>query len=67
MERLRTLRRTREEARHREALRALDAACRGDANVLPPMMEAVEAGATVGDIGAVFREAFGDWQIPRSP
>jgi hypothetical protein len=28
------------------------------------MMEAVAADATLGDIGGVFRESFGDWDIP---
>jgi hypothetical protein len=28
------------------------------------MMEAVAADATLGDIGTVFREAYGDWDVP---
>jgi methylmalonyl-CoA mutase N-terminal domain/subunit len=28
------------------------------------MVDAVSAGATVGEIGDVFREVFGDWDAP---
>lgn len=64
MERLRELRRTRDSRAHSIAMRSLQEACAGTANVLPPMVDAVSAGATVGEIGDVFREVFGDWDAP---
>jgi methylmalonyl-CoA mutase N-terminal domain/subunit len=64
MERLRELRRTRDSRAHAAAMRSLEEACGGTANVLPPMVDAVAAGATVGEIGDVFRQVFGDWDAP---
>jgi methylmalonyl-CoA mutase N-terminal domain/subunit len=42
----------------------LERACRSSTNIIPPMIEAVTADATVGEIGDVFRAAFGDWTPP---
>jgi methylmalonyl-CoA mutase N-terminal domain/subunit len=64
MERLTALRTRRDSRRHAEALRRLRETCFGDANIIPAMMEAVAADATLGDIGGVFRESYGDWDIP---
>jgi methylmalonyl-CoA mutase N-terminal domain/subunit len=63
-ERLAELRVRRDGRRHAEALRNLRDACKGTDNVLPPMMDAVQADVTLGEIGAVFREVFGDWRVP---
>lgn len=46
------------------ARRALAVACRGDTNLMPAMMDAVNADLTLGEIGAVYREVYGDWQTP---
>jgi methylmalonyl-CoA mutase N-terminal domain/subunit len=62
--RLVDLRRGRESRRLAECLRDLRAACIGDANILPAMMAAVDADATIGEIGEIFRDVFGDWGIP---
>ncbi len=62
--RLATLRRERHESATAAALRALETCCRGEDNVIPAMMTAVDADATLGEIGAVFREVFGDWDTP---
>lgn len=64
MERLTALRNRRDSKRHAEALRRLSETCLGVDNIIPAMMEAVAADATLGDIGGVFRESFGDWDIP---
>ncbi|RJX43907.1 methylmalonyl-CoA mutase [Halonotius aquaticus] len=45
-----------------EALDAVAAAAAGDDNVLPPVIEAVKAYATVQEICDVFREEFGEYQ-----
>ena len=50
-----------------EALRQLEAVCRDDSvNAIPAFMEAVSADASIGEIGNVLRETFGDWQVPIS-
>ena len=64
MERLDEVRRTREARRATAALRELDAVCRSEANVMPAMLEAVDADVTLGEIGEVFRDAFGEWDAP---
>lgn len=64
LERLRELRRRRESRRHAAAMRELERACRGGDNIIPPMMDAVAAGATLGEFGEVFRSAFGEWVSP---
>ena len=33
-------------------------------NILPTMMEAVQAGVTVGEVGNLWRELFGVWKAP---
>ncbi len=46
------------------ALKELEAACRSDGNVMPAMMAAVDADVTLGEIGNVCRDVFGDWETP---
>jgi methylmalonyl-CoA mutase N-terminal domain/subunit len=64
MARLRSLRAQRDGRRAIGALKTLDTACRSTDNMMPAMMEAVAADVTVGEIGDVFRETFGDWDVP---
>jgi methylmalonyl-CoA mutase N-terminal domain/subunit len=64
MERLGHLRRRRDGRLHARAMADLETACRGSSNVIPLLLEAVVAEATLGDIGTVFRSAFGDWDSP---
>ena len=59
IERVRRVRADRDQAAWRDALDRLDAAARGTENVLPPMIEAVKAHATVGEISDQLRAAFG--------
>ena len=67
MERLDDLRRTRHRQGAMQALRQLEAVCRDDSvNAIPAFMEAVSADASIGEIGNVLRETFGDWQVPIS-
>ena len=44
------------------ALAAVKRACEGTANVMPPILEAVKAYATLGEICGVMREVFGEYQ-----
>jgi methylmalonyl-CoA mutase N-terminal domain/subunit len=57
--RVRDLRARRDEAPVQRALDALRSAAQGDANLLPPMREALAAGATVGEVSDALRDVFG--------
>lgn len=59
-ERLRALRARRDAAAWRAALRALQDRARGTENLLPAMVDAVLAGATVGEVAGALREVFGE-------
>ena len=60
--RLAALRTRRNAAEHQRALQALDDAATGSANLLPPIVGAVKAMATVGEIADVMRKRFGEYQ-----
>jgi methylmalonyl-CoA mutase, N-terminal domain len=62
--RLEEVRRTRHERRAGDALRELARVCRSGANIMPPMLEALDADVTLGEIGDIWRESFGDWNTP---
>lgn len=64
MSRLQELRRTRDSKTAVVKLQELERACRSGDNVMPPMIDAVEADASLGEIGSVMREVYGDWKIP---
>ena len=66
MARLADIRATRGGRDVTRALRELEGSCRSDRNIMPAMMEAVGADATLGEIGDVFRDVFGDWKVPIS-
>jgi methylmalonyl-CoA mutase, N-terminal domain len=61
---LEDLRRTRDAAAAGAALSALERACRGEENIMPAMMTALDADVSLGEIGDVFRGVFGDWDTP---
>ncbi len=60
VDRLRALRASRDGAAVERALAALEAAARSDANLMPPMVEAVEAYATIGEITSRLVRVFGE-------
>jgi methylmalonyl-CoA mutase N-terminal domain/subunit len=60
--RLRRLRAERDAAAVQEALRHVEQAARGTENLLPPILAAVEAYATVGEISDCLRKVFGEYQ-----
>lgn len=66
VERLGDLMKTRDQKRASNALHALEAVTKSDDNIMPAMMEALDSDVTVGEIGDVFRENFGDWNVPIS-
>jgi len=61
---LRALREKRERRQVEKALAALREKCHTDANIMPAMIDAVRAYATLGEIEDVFRQEFGLWQFP---
>lgn len=62
--RLEEVRRTRDNARVGQALDRLRIACLGTENTMPYILDAVRAYATLGEIVAVMKEAFGVYQEP---
>jgi methylmalonyl-CoA mutase N-terminal domain/subunit len=60
IERVRAFRAAHEGPRRAGALERVDAASRGTDNLLPPILEAVKAGATVGEISDVLRANWGE-------
>jgi methylmalonyl-CoA mutase N-terminal domain/subunit len=61
VERLARLREVRDESRTAEALNALDRAARGSENLLPLLVDCVEAEATLGEITGVLRKVWGEF------
>jgi methylmalonyl-CoA mutase N-terminal domain/subunit len=47
-----------------EALDALKGAAQGDDNVMPHLLRAVKAYATLGEITRVFKDVFGEFKEP---
>ncbi len=60
--RLAELRRTRDDARVRAALEALQAGARGTANTMPLLIDAVRAYATIGEMCDALREVWGEYE-----
>lgn len=59
---LEELRRRRDNREVTEKLRALEQAARSSDNLMPPLLDAVKAYATLGEMMGVFREVFGEYQ-----
>ena len=64
-ERVARVRASRDPARWRGALDAVTAAARGADNLVPPIVAAVEARATVGEIADALRAVFGEYRDER--
>ncbi|MBI2831422.1 MAG: methylmalonyl-CoA mutase [Chloroflexi bacterium] len=62
IERLRQVRRERDNRAVSKALRAVRQAAKGDKNMVPSVLEAVKELATIGEIYSVLREVFGEYQ-----
>ncbi len=61
---LRELRKQRDEIRVQQSLRELEAAARSPRNLMPPILDAVRAYATLGEICRTLREVFGTYTEP---
>jgi len=62
--RLADLRQRRDNARVKQALEHLRAACRGTDNVMEPILESVRAYATLGEICQAMKDVFGEYREP---
>ncbi|MCY4367447.1 MAG: methylmalonyl-CoA mutase family protein [Chloroflexi bacterium] len=62
IENLNRIRRTRDNHQVAIRLRELEQAARGSENLMPPLLEAVRAYATLGEMMGVFRDVFGEYQ-----
>ncbi len=62
VERVRRMRERRDAGRTKSALDAIEVTARGDANLMPAILEAVKAYATVGEISDTLRRVFGEYQ-----
>ncbi|MXY16190.1 MAG: methylmalonyl-CoA mutase, partial [Acidobacteria bacterium] len=60
--RVREVRASRDPVRWRAALDRVERTARGEANLVPPIIEAVESRATVGEIADTLRNVFGEYQ-----
>jgi methylmalonyl-CoA mutase, N-terminal domain len=63
-ERVRRVKEERNGTAAREALRRVRAAAEGGENLMPPLVAAVKALCTVGEVSDVYREAFGVYRDP---
>jgi methylmalonyl-CoA mutase N-terminal domain/subunit len=59
-ERTRAWRAEHDTPKKNESLATVDRAARGKENLLPPILDAVKAGATVGEISDVLRAVWGE-------
>jgi methylmalonyl-CoA mutase N-terminal domain/subunit len=62
VERLRQVRASRSETCWRDALARVTGAARDGSNLMPPVIEAVQARATVGEISDALRSVFGEYR-----
>src|SRR5262252_3414673 len=60
--RLKQVKSERNSAAVSKALAKVEAACRGSENLMPPVLEAVKAYATLGEISDVFRKVWGQYR-----
>ena len=62
IERVRALRAKRDAGPHQAALKSVEDAARSGANLMPRILAAVEAYATVGEISDALRRVFGEYK-----
>jgi len=62
VERLNAVRRSRSQRDVQEKLRAIESACRSDKNLMHPVLDAVKAYCTLGEVCDVFRKVWGAYR-----
>ncbi|MGB9808786.1 MAG: methylmalonyl-CoA mutase family protein, partial [Caldanaerobacter sp.] len=63
-QKLKKLRKERDNEKVQKVLNDLKEACKGTDNLMPYILEAVKAYATLGEICGVMREVFGEYKAP---
>ena len=63
MRALKKLRRERDNGKVQATLTRLRGAAKGSENLLPPILEAVEAYATVGEVTNALKDVFGEYPV----
>jgi methylmalonyl-CoA mutase N-terminal domain/subunit len=61
-EKLAKVKKERDNSKVKETLAILKKAAQGNDNVVPPILEAVKAYATIGEISDTLREIFGEYR-----
>ncbi len=64
IQRLKDLRKTRDNVKMNHALEALRKVAEGEGNTMPAILDCVKAYATLGEITQVFRDVFGEYDEP---
>ena len=64
VEHIKKMRSTRDQKRCDDALQAVRGAAESGDNLMPPILDAVRANATVGEISQCFRDVFGEYHDP---
>ncbi len=64
IERVKAFKARRDPAKHKQALRDIEAACREDRNVVPILIDAVSDGVTLGEVSDIYRDVFGVYTDP---
>jgi len=62
VERLKALRAKRDQAKWKAAIQQVEDTARGAGNLIPAIIEAVEANSTVGEISDAMRRVYGEYQ-----
>ena len=62
IERLQAVKRGRSQRAVQDRLRAVEEACRGDKNLMHPVLDAVKAYCTLGEVCDVFRKVWGAYR-----
>ena len=64
IERVKRFKQSRDRAGVQAALERVRAAAASDANLMPPLVQAVQVGCTVGEISDIYRSVFGEYRDP---
>ena len=61
-DKIKTLRKSRDEKILQEKMKKLSDACKKDLNLVPFLIEVAEQGGTVGEIVEVMKKVYGEWE-----
>lgn len=64
IERVKAFKARRDPAKHAQALRDIESACRENRNVVPILIDAVADGVTLGEVSDIYRNVFGVYTDP---